>query len=105
MRQPGLTGKDSGRIAIDAALLHAAERRDLASGFGGDDADDAVFEPLGEAPYAADVAAVEIGGEPSPFPPPLAGRVRVGVSLATLSASSSVLTRESGAAGRTSSSQ
>jgi len=46
MRQPGLTGKDSGRIAIDAALLHAAERRDLASGFGGDDADDAVFEPL-----------------------------------------------------------
>ena len=30
------------------------------------DADDAVFEPLGDAPDAADVAAVEIGGEPPP---------------------------------------
>src|SRR3954452_2551676 len=50
-------------LAADAAFLHAAERRDL----GRDDAlvypDDAVFERLGNAPDAADVAAVEIGGE------------------------------------------
>ena len=61
----------------DAAFLHAAERRDLASGFGRDDAlvdsGDAVFEPLGDAPNAADVAAVEIGGGP----PSLGLRVRV----------------------------
>jgi len=30
------------------------------------DADDAVFERLGDAPDAADVAAVEIGGDPPP---------------------------------------
>jgi hypothetical protein len=37
------------------------------------DADDAVFEGLGDAPDAAGVPAVEIGGEPLPFPPPRAG--------------------------------
>jgi hypothetical protein len=37
------------------------------------DADDAVFEGLGDPPDAADVAAIEIGGEPPPFPPPRAG--------------------------------
>ena len=50
-------------FAAEAGLLDAAEGRDL----GGDDAvvdaDDAVFERLGDAPDAADVAAVEIGGE------------------------------------------
>jgi len=53
-------------VAI-AAFLRATERRDLASGLGRDDAlvdaDDAVFEGFGDAPDAADVAAVEIGGE------------------------------------------
>ena len=53
------------------ALLHAAELRDLASGFGRDDvlvdADDAVFEAVGDAPDAADVAALEIGGGPFPW--------------------------------------
>jgi hypothetical protein len=48
------------------------------------DADDAVFERLGDAPDAADVAAVEIGSEPAPFPPPQTGEGRVGVSLAIL---------------------
>ena len=69
-----------GAFAADAAFLHAAERRDLANGFGRDDAfvdaDDAVFEGLGDAPDAADVAAVEIGA-----------------SLALLMASASVLKR------------
>jgi hypothetical protein len=37
------------------------------------DADDVVFEGLGDTPDAADVAAVEIGGEPPPFPAPRAG--------------------------------
>jgi hypothetical protein len=36
-------------------------------------ADDAVFKRLGDAPDAADVAAVEIGGGPLPNPP-LRGR-------------------------------
>ena len=57
------------------------------------DADDAVFERLGDAPDAADIAAVEIGGEAPPSPPQLAGEGRAGVSLAILSASSSVLKR------------
>jgi len=48
----------------DAAFLHAAERRDLGRDDALVDADDAVFEPLGNAPDAADVAAVEIGGKP-----------------------------------------
>ena len=43
------------------------------------DADDAVFEGLGDAPDAADVAAVEIHSLPRER-----GRVRVGVSLAIL---------------------
>jgi hypothetical protein len=72
-------------------------RRDLASRFGRDDAlvdtDDAVFEPLGDPPDAADVTAVEIGGGPLPSLPRERGRVRVGVSLAILTASSSVLKR------------
>src|SRR5215207_6734770 len=50
-------------LAADAAFLHAAERRDLGRDDALVDADDAVFERLGDAPDAADVAAVEIGGE------------------------------------------
>jgi hypothetical protein len=58
------------------------------------DADDAVFEGFGDAPDAADIAAVEIGGEPPPLTLPRArGRVRVGVSLAIVMASASVLKR------------
>src|SRR6185436_11002141 len=52
-----------GALAADAGFLHAAEGGD----FGGDDAlvdaDDAVFERFGDAPDAAQVARVEIGGE------------------------------------------
>src|SRR6516164_6334681 len=50
-------------FAADAAFLHAAEGRDLGRDDALVDADDAVFEGLGDAPDAADVAAVEIGGE------------------------------------------
>src|SRR6266478_3540412 len=50
-------------FAADAALLHAAKGGDLGRDDALVDADDAVFERLGEAPDAADVAAVEIGGE------------------------------------------
>jgi hypothetical protein len=53
--------------------LHAAERGDLGRDDAFVDADDAVFEGFGDPPDAADVAAVEIGGEPPPFPPPRAG--------------------------------
>jgi hypothetical protein len=45
-------------------FLHAAEGRDLGRNDAFVDADDAVFEGFGDAPDAADVAAVEIGGEP-----------------------------------------
>src|SRR6516164_4864849 len=51
-------------FAADAAFLHAAEGGDLGRDDAFVDADDAVFEPLGDAPDAADVAAIEIGGEP-----------------------------------------
>ena len=40
----------------DAAFLHAAEGRDLGRDDALVDADDAVFEHLGDAPDAADVA-------------------------------------------------
>src|ERR1700731_479086 len=50
-------------LAADAAFLHATERRDLGRDDALVDADDAVFERLGDPPDAADVAAVEIGGE------------------------------------------
>src|SRR5207245_4996455 len=50
------------KLRADAALLHAAEGCDRDDALV--DADDAVFEGLGDAPDAADVAAVEIGGEP-----------------------------------------
>src|SRR6516225_11881995 len=50
-------------FAADAAFLHAAEGGDLGRDDAFVDADDAVFERLGDAPDAADVAAVEIGGE------------------------------------------
>src|SRR5205823_18840 len=50
-------------FAADTAFLHAAERRDLGRDDALVDADDAVFERLGDAPDAADIAAVEIGGE------------------------------------------
>src|SRR6516225_803106 len=66
-------------FAADAAFLHAAEGGDLGRDDALVDADDAVFEGLGDPPDAADVAAVEIGGEPLPNPPPRAGEGRVGV--------------------------
>src|SRR5262249_20362304 len=50
-------------FAADAAFLHAAEGGDLGRDDAFVDPDDAVFEGLGDAPDAADVAAVEIGGE------------------------------------------
>src|ERR1700694_5741156 len=50
-------------FAADAAFLHAAEGRDLGRDDALVDADDAVFEGLGDAPDAADIAAVEIGSE------------------------------------------
>src|ERR1700680_1181627 len=50
-------------LAADAALLHAAERGDLGRDDALVDAADAVFERLCDPPDAADVAAVEIGGE------------------------------------------
>src|SRR5882762_7688671 len=50
-------------LAADAAFLHATERRDLGRDDAFVDPDDAVFEGLGNAPDAADIAAVEIGGE------------------------------------------
>src|SRR6516162_7094675 len=50
-------------FAADAAFLHAAKRGDLGRDDAFVDADDAVFEPLGDPPDAADVAAVEIRGE------------------------------------------
>ena len=80
-------------FAADAAFLHAAEGRDLGRDDAFVDADDAVFERFGDAPDAADVAAVEIGGDPLPIPPPRAGEGRVGVSLAILMASASFLKR------------
>ena len=77
----------------DAAFLHAAEGGDLGRDDALIDAADAVFEPLGDAPNAADVAAVEIGGDPTLTLPRLRGRVRVGVSSAIFTASPSVLKR------------
>src|SRR6516162_10368735 len=50
-------------FAADAAFLHAAEGGDLGRDDAFVDADDAVFERLGDAPDAADVASVEIGSE------------------------------------------
>src|SRR4051794_25689219 len=47
----------------DAAFLDAAEGGDLGRDDAFVDADDAVFERFGDAPDAADIAAVEIGGE------------------------------------------
>ena len=48
-------------FAADVAFLHAAEGGDLGRDDALVDADDAVLEGLGDAPDAADVAAVEIG--------------------------------------------
>src|SRR5689334_1396011 len=50
-------------FAADAAFLHAAEGGDLGRDDAFVDADDAVFERLGDPPDAANIAAVEIGGE------------------------------------------
>src|ERR1700739_5157268 len=50
-------------FAADATFFHAAEGGDLGRDDALVDADDAVFEGFGDAPDAADVAAVEIGGE------------------------------------------
>jgi hypothetical protein len=52
-----------GALAAHAGFLHAAEGRDLGGDDAGVDADDAVFQGLGDAPDAADVAGVEVGGE------------------------------------------
>ena len=51
-------------FAAEARLLHATERRQLGRDGAGVDADHAVLEPLTDAPDAADVARVEICGEP-----------------------------------------
>jgi len=53
-------------FAADAAFLHAAERGDLGRDDALVDADDAVFERLGDTPDAADVAALEIAALPLP---------------------------------------
>ena len=58
----------------DAAFFHAAERGDLGRDDALVDADDAVFEGLGDAPDAADVAAVEIGSDPLLHLPRMRGR-------------------------------
>ena len=50
-------------FAAEARFLHAAERRHLGRDDPGVDADDPVFERFGDAPDAADVAAVEVRGE------------------------------------------
>jgi hypothetical protein len=49
-------------FAADAGFLDATEGRDLGRDDAGVDADNAVFEGVGDAPDPADVAAVEIGG-------------------------------------------
>src|SRR6266571_8566498 len=51
-------------FASDAGFLDPAEGRDFGGNDPGVDADDAVFERLGDAPDAADVAAVEVRGQP-----------------------------------------
>src|SRR5215813_12682053 len=50
-------------FAAEAGFLHAAEGRHLGGDDARVDADDAVLDLLGHAPDAADVPAVEIGGE------------------------------------------
>src|SRR5579862_289737 len=50
-------------FAAHAALFDAAEGRDLGRDDPLVDADDAVVERFGDAPNAADVAGIEIGGE------------------------------------------
>src|SRR5260221_14121105 len=52
-----------GPFPPEAGLLDAAKRRHLRRDQAGVDADNAVFERLGDAPDAADVAAVEVRGE------------------------------------------
>src|SRR5690242_19524611 len=47
-------------FAAQARFLHAAEGRDFGGDEPGVDADHAVLERLGDAPDAADVAAVEV---------------------------------------------
>jgi hypothetical protein len=64
-----------------------AKRRELTRDRAGVDADHAVFERLGEAPHAAEVAGEEIGGKP------------YCVSLARRIASASFLKRKTGATG------
>src|SRR6516164_6009682 len=76
-----------------AVAFPPSKRGDLGRDDALADADDAIFEALGDAPDAADVAAVEIRGEPLASLPRARGRVGVGVSLAILMASSSVLKR------------
>src|SRR6266852_6578763 len=56
-------------FAADAAFPHAAEGGDLGRDDALVDADDAVFERFGDAPDAADVAAVEVGRGPHPTLP------------------------------------
>src|SRR3954464_13521081 len=53
-----------GAFAAEAGLFHAAERRHLGGDDAGIRADDAGLHLLGDAEDAADVAAVEIAGQP-----------------------------------------
>src|SRR6187401_431815 len=48
----------------DSTLLDAAERRDLGGDESGVESDDAVFERLGDAPGAREIACVHVRGEP-----------------------------------------
>src|SRR4051794_19966763 len=50
-------------FTAEPRLLHTAKRRDLGGDDAGIDADDSVLERLSYAPDAADVTAVEVGGE------------------------------------------
>src|SRR5262249_42864162 len=78
------------RNGADAAFLAAAEGGDPGRDDALVDADVAVFERLGDAPDAADVAAV---ATPSLTLPRERGRAGWGVSLAILTASASLLKR------------
>src|SRR3990172_10244373 len=51
-------------LAAEAGLLHAAERRLSGRDQAGVDPDDAGLEALRDAPDPAEVAGVEVGGEP-----------------------------------------
>src|ERR1700720_2056779 len=52
-----------GAFAAEAGFFYAAKGRDLGGNNSSVDADDAVFQGLGDAPDAGNVAAVEISSE------------------------------------------